>query len=191
MCNYRKDNTTIFEEHECFPQNVDWFGFDYYAHDSASWEAPKEAYRTQVYPRFSRADQRVVPTSLGYDAGNLTAAAASSLDTFCAENARQFLQFGLEDNRVVGLFPFYWSSGRCTRHPDGSVNGPGCGPGIRELPKCAATYKAIGELIIAAGAEGTSNDPVHNPPAPGDTAEPKCLTPLSPTPSTWEWCSRQ
>ena len=38
MCNYRKDNTTIFKEHECFPQNIDWFGFDYYAHDSASWE---------------------------------------------------------------------------------------------------------------------------------------------------------
>lgn len=29
MCNYRKDNTTIWQEGECMPANLDWFGFDY------------------------------------------------------------------------------------------------------------------------------------------------------------------
>jgi hypothetical protein len=24
MCNYRKDNTSVFEEDECVPANVDW-----------------------------------------------------------------------------------------------------------------------------------------------------------------------
>ena len=37
MCNYRKDNTTVFAENQCIPQNVDWFGFDFYSYDSTSW----------------------------------------------------------------------------------------------------------------------------------------------------------
>ena len=37
MCNYRKDNTTIFAQDECLPQNVDWFGYDFYQDDSLSW----------------------------------------------------------------------------------------------------------------------------------------------------------
>lgn len=59
MCNYRKDNTTIWEDGECMPSNLDWFGFDYYAHDSSVWSGPREAYTSMVYPRFSRADQKV------------------------------------------------------------------------------------------------------------------------------------
>ena len=39
MCNYRKDNTTVFADGECLPSNVDWFGFDFYQHDATSWEA--------------------------------------------------------------------------------------------------------------------------------------------------------
>ena len=60
MCNYRKDNTTIWEEDECMPQNLDWFGIDFYAHDSSVWTGPREAYESMVYPRLSRPDQRVV-----------------------------------------------------------------------------------------------------------------------------------
>ena len=37
MCNYRKDNTSVFAKGECLPQNVDWFGFDFYSDDSTSW----------------------------------------------------------------------------------------------------------------------------------------------------------
>ena len=42
------------------PQNLDWFGFDFYAHDSSVWTGPREAYESMVYPRLSRPDQRVV-----------------------------------------------------------------------------------------------------------------------------------
>ena len=59
MCNYRKDNTTIWQDGECLPSNLDWFGFDFYAHDSSVWSGPREAYTTMVYPRFSRPDQKV------------------------------------------------------------------------------------------------------------------------------------
>lgn len=52
-----------------------------------------------------------VPVSLGYQDGNLTADEASTLDTFCSKNALEFLKFGLEDPRVVGLFPFHYNGG--------------------------------------------------------------------------------
>lgn len=115
-CNYRKDNTTVFQDSQCLPINVDWFGFDFYAHDSVSWTGPRQAYQEHVYPRLSRVDQRVVPVSLGYSGDNLTAPEAAQLDSFCAENARQFLKFGLEDSRVVGMFPFHWNGGGGTYH---------------------------------------------------------------------------
>ena len=186
MCGYSKANVTLFADGECLPQNVDWFGFDFYHQDPSSWLDAREAYRHHVYPRFSRPDQRVVPVSLGYQEGNLTAAEAASLDAFCAENAIEFLKFGLEDPRVVGLFPFYWAGG--TRHPDGSITG---GAGISLLPRCAAAYKAIGELIIAAGPSGTTSDPAHNPPTgSGPFPEPKCATPIAPPPAEWSWCKR-
>ena len=92
MCNYRKDNTTIWEEDECMPQNLDWFGFDFYAHDSSVWTGPREAYESMVYPRLSRPDQRVVPVTLGYAEGNLSVAEAAALDDICTANAREHLK---------------------------------------------------------------------------------------------------
>jgi len=163
MCNYRKDNTTVFKDKECLPVNVDWFGFDFYQHDSVSWTGARQAYAEHVYPRLPRVDQRVVPVSLGYDEGNLTADEAADLDSFCAENARQFLKFGLEDSRVVGLFPFHWNGG--VRNGDGSITN---GAGIIDLPRCRAAYEAIGQLILTAGPAGTTQDPAHEPPAPVD-----------------------
>ena len=189
MCNYRKDNTTVFEDAQCLPQNVDWFGFDFYSQDSLSWTGAREAFQTHIYPRLSRADQRVVPTSLGYSDGSLDVAQAASLDTFCAKNAREFLGWGLADSRPVMLAPFHWNGGQ--RMPNGSISG---GAGIIDLPRCAATYRAIGELVIAAGPEGTTLDPVHRPPIPapdGSFPEPACRNPVQPPPSAWSWCRRR
>ena len=43
MCNYDKQNRTVFAEGQCLPQNVDWFGWDFYSQDSTSWTAFEEA----------------------------------------------------------------------------------------------------------------------------------------------------
>ena len=124
MCNYRKDNTTVFKTDECLPQNVDWFGFDFYQDDSTSWtvrlaawsnamphhmsvllpmhdrqhrpssrttvylrsQAVEEANSNSVFPRLSRPDQRVVPTSLGYAEGNFTKDEVAAWDSICTTN---------------------------------------------------------------------------------------------------------
>jgi hypothetical protein len=188
MCNYDKQNRTVFSKNQCLPQNVDWFGWDFYQSDSTSWNGFQEAAKGMIYPRMARTDQRLVATSLGYSDGDLTISEAAKLDSFCARNARHFLKWGLSDSRLVGLFPFHWNGG--TRNPNGSITG---GAGIIDLPRCAATYRAIGELIIAAGEEGTTLDPSHSPPAAtkdGKYPEPKCSSPVEPPPGVWEWCNR-
>lgn len=63
----------------------------------------------------------MVPVTLGYGAGNLTVAEAKELDDICTQSAREHFKFGLEDSRVVGVFPFHWSGG--TTNPDGSITG--------------------------------------------------------------------
>ena len=189
MCNYNKQNQTVLADGECLPTNVDWFGWDFYAGDSTSWSTVREAYETQVYPRFSRSGQRAVPVSLG-STGSLTAAQAETFDAFCSLNAREFLRFGLEDPRVVALFPFYWDAGAVV-HKNGSITGS---TGIKQLTNCRATYEAIGRMILASGPKGTSGlDPAPNPPSPdaaGNFVEPKCNTPTRPPPGIWPWCDR-
>ena len=188
-CNYDKQNRTVFAENECLPVNVDWFGFDFYSQDSSSWMVQEQAYKNMVYPRLSRSDQRVVPVSGGWSSGSLTAMQAKALDTFCTTNAREFFQFGLRDNRVVALFPFYWNGG-AFNNKNGSITGAA---GIKNLPNCKATYEGMGKIILAAGKDGTSQDPAHNPPKPDENGvfiEPKCMTPIVPPPDTWAWCRR-
>ena len=105
------------------------------------------------------------------------------------KNAREFFRWGLSDNRPVMLAPFHWNGGQ--RKPNGSVVG---GAGIIDLPRCAATYRAIGEIVIAAGSEGTTLDPVHRPPTPapdGSFPEPECGNPIQPAPAAWSWCRRE
>ena len=51
----------------------------------------------------------------------------------------------------------------------------------------------MGKIILAAGKDGTSQDPAHNPPKPDENGvfiEPKCMTPIVPPPDTWAWCRR-
>ena len=188
-CNYDKQNRTVFGEGECLPVNVDWFGFDFYSQDSSSWTVQEEAYKHMVYPRLSRPDQRVVPVSGGWSSGSLSAAQARDLDEFCSTNAREFFSFALRDNRVVALFPFYWDGG-AVNNKNGSITGAA---GIKNLPRCRETYEGIGKIVLAAGSEGTSQDPAHNPPKPdknGVFIEPKCETPVEKPPGTWPWCRR-
>ena len=188
-CNYDKQNRTVFTEGECLPQNVDWFGFDFYSQDSSSWTVPQMTYRYMIYPRLHRPDQRVVPVSGGWSAGSLSAEEAVALDLFCTTNAREFFRFGLEDNRVVALFPFYWDGG-AVNNPNGSITGAA---GIKNLKHCSETYRGMGEIILAAGSAGTSLDPVLQPPRPNaenEFPEPKCISPTMKPPDTWEWCRR-
>ena len=61
-------------------------------------------------------------------------AEAEALDNICTQSARAHFQFGLEDSRVVGIFPFHWAGG--TRNMNGSISGS---TGIINLPRCAST----------------------------------------------------
>jgi len=188
MCNYRKDNTSVWAPNECLPVNIDWFGFDFYAMNSLSWEGPIDANHNYMIPRMSRADQRLAPTSLGYDGRqNVSAEEVALLDDFCAKNALKFFEYGLRERRVVGQFPFHYNGG--VRHPDGSVTG---GIGVENLPNCLRTYQGIGKIISAMPA-GTSGDLAHVPPQPnaeGKFIEPKCPTQFAPPPSYWAFCKR-
>ena len=160
---------------------MDWFGFDFYpgdmlgVGDSRSWRAADEAYHTSIYPRLSRPDQRVVPTT---SANTKTAAD----DDFCVRNALQWLKLSLADPRIVAIL---------TLTLDG---GPALGPS--NPSRCSKLYQAMGQMQIAAGA-GT--DPLDTlalvgPPKPvgGQFVEPTCrsLAANRKPVGGWDWCDR-
>ena len=61
------------------------------------------------------------------------------------------------------------------------------------LEKFLMKWLGMGKIILAAGKDGTSQDPAHNPPKPDENGvfiEPKCMTPIVPPPDTWAWCRR-
>ena len=84
---------------------MDWFGYDFYSSDSTSWAGAYEAYQNNIFSRFGRPDQRVVPTTLS---NTMTAEA----DDFCVRNALQWLKLGLTDARVAAVFTLTLDKGK-------------------------------------------------------------------------------
>ena len=64
-----------------------------YAHGNAKYvvitrKAVEEANANSVFPRMSRPDQRVVPTSLGYADGNFSQQEVAAWDNVCTRNGK-------------------------------------------------------------------------------------------------------
>ena len=109
-----------------------------------------------LYPRFMSHHQ-LIPTTLGFgytgngcNATNCTSfqwpapltptcSCDAVYDSYCADNAAQFYQWGLEDERVVAVLPFFWYN------EHGSV-------GLQNLPQCLAEWQKIGREVIASRA---------------------------------------
>jgi len=62
----------------------------------------------------------------------------TTFDTFCADNAWSFYEWGMLEKRVAAVLPFFWYT------EAGSV-------GLETLPLCRAAWENIGRKIIAAG----------------------------------------
>jgi hypothetical protein len=75
-CGFNRLGAPIFADGECFPDTLDWFGYDYYctipgcAGDpygaDSGWEVARDGMKHMVYPHLARPGQRVVPTALGF-----------------------------------------------------------------------------------------------------------------------------
>ena len=137
VCNFNRMNGTWAENGECLPHSLDWFGFDYYDGSfsdgsNSGWQVQRRAFEEQIYPRL-HPHQRIVPTCISFfDRVKITQEKA---DEYCAYNAQQYLHWALEDHRLIGVFPFYW---------------PATQPqwwDLAQLPKCAQTWKGIGEIV--------------------------------------------
>ena len=61
----------------------------------------------------------MVPTSLGffYKTDPFNATIQAKMDRYCAYNAAQFQRWAQEDERLIGMFPFYWPSSDTMVHP--------------------------------------------------------------------------
>lgn len=55
----------------------------------------------------------------------------------------EFLQWGLGESKVAGIFPWHWKT-------YGGID-QDYGIGLVDLPRCRQTYNAIGELVRSAG----------------------------------------
>ena len=146
QCNFNRLGEPFFGPGECLPPTLDWFGYDYYCPipgcaspygKRAGWNVLRDGYESMVYPCMTRASQRAIPTTIGFFYNN-TSHDYAAMDSYCVVNARQMLKWALDDERVGGVFPFYWSS-------------TSEWIGLADLPKCRATWRAIGELVVAAG----------------------------------------
>jgi len=56
----------------------------------------------------------------------------SNADDYCAYNAQKFLHWALEDERIIGVFPFYWGVDDSWWY-------------LPQLPQCLEAYSGIGK----------------------------------------------
>lgn len=173
MCNMRKDNTSVFQENECIPINVDWFGMDYYASDSSSWTAPMQTLQSIMGPRFARLGQRFVPTTIGHNFDTQGPVTPQD-DAFCVQNGIEWMKQAMGDSRISAVLTF------------GGKFGP------QDNSSCSKLYEGFGKVVQATSPVGTSLDPMAPPPVPngGQFTEPKCISPLRSAPGIWNWCDR-
>lgn len=148
----------IFAEGECFPEEVDWMGFDYYGWgDNTSFLYSQAAFTQNLFPRIWD-HQRVVPVT-ECTAPGAPGPANWTMDQYdkeCARNAMQFFEWALAEPRVAGIFPWHWDTEADPTAPEGT--------GLVDLPHCRATYEGIGEIIVNAIADLGANAPPARPP---------------------------
>jgi hypothetical protein len=67
-CNFNRLGDPIFADGECFPDTLDWWGYDYYctipgctdAYGAESgWEVQRDGMQTMVYPRLTRPEHSI------------------------------------------------------------------------------------------------------------------------------------
>eukprot|EP00039_Didymoeca_costata_P002707 m.62050 g.62050 ORF g.62050 m.62050 type:complete len:356 (+) comp11478_c0_seq1:181-1248(+) len=145
-CNFNRLGDPVFHEGECLPDTLDWFGYDYYCTipgckdpygQNAGWNVQQDGFKNMLYPKLTRDSQRVVPTSLGffYLTNPFNDTMKHTMDEYCTYNAEQYLKWGLTDERVIGMFPFYWPSA-------------GNMIGLSNLTKCRDAWIKIGMEIV-------------------------------------------
>ena len=189
-CNFNRLGNPIFEGDECFPETLDWYGYDYYCTipgcvnpygDGGGWNVQHDGMVNLVYPRLPRKDQKVVPTTLGffYKTVPFNQSMLNAMDEYCVFTADQFVKWGENDDRVAGLFPFYWiTSG-------GMI-------GLEDLPLCRARYIQLGESIVNKqqhGKIGRVKRRYVGGGTPGRSHLNKCANPY-PDPGKYYWCQK-
>lgn len=180
-CNFNRLGDPIFSEGECFPETLDWFGYDYYCTipgckdpytDGAGWVVQRDGMENLVYPRLPRAGQRVIPTTLGFfwKTQPFNSSIRAAMDAYCVYTADQFYQWTSNDPRVIGMFPFVWSSSETM-------------VGLSDLPACRAKYVDIGAGIVARSARVPA---LRGGGRPGRTNT--CPSPVDPV--KYYWCEK-
>ena len=181
-CGFNRLNETIFKDGECFPDNLDIFGYDYYCTipgctdaygKEAGWNVQRDGMTNMIYPRMSD-HQQVIPTTLGFfytglPPPGMNASMLAEMDEYCAYSADKYFEWALEDPKVAGLFPFYWHSAA------GIV-------GLSNLTKCRDAYEAWGKMVIAGNVPpATMPERKFRAPTPGRV----CPTPTEKIQHAW------
>eukprot|EP01052_Picozoa_sp_SAG31_P032304 SAG31_NODE_3528_length_4153_cov_1.648249_4_plen_215_part_00 len=148
-CGFNRLGEPIFDAaHSCFPDTLDWFGYDYYCTIpgctseygvNAGWRVARDGMTNMIYPKLGRATQRVVPTALGffYKTVPFNTSMQAEMDEYCVQTAEHYLDWARQDSRLVAIFPFFWGGGYGRSML-----------GLSGLPRCAAKWVEIGTAVV-------------------------------------------
>ena len=127
-----------------------------------------------LYPRLAP-HQQVIPTTLGFfytglPPPGMNASMLAEMDEYCAYSADKYFEWGMEDPKVAGFFPFYW-------HTQAGI------VGLSNLTKCRAVYEAWGKMVIAGQVPPAATTPTRKfrVPTPGRV----CPTPVEKVQHAW------
>ena len=150
MCNFDKFNVSLFGEADCWPEDLDWLGFDIYGFDTpTTFDAPRDAIEWNLFGRMSTPSQYVMHTTVG-NGGHTPSTSDWTLeqyDDFCASNAKLWFEYARTEPRLGGVFPWYWRTGSV--YPPGGINVT-YGLGLDSFPSCRAAFEEWGGVVRAA-----------------------------------------
>ena len=108
MCNFNRMNESFFDsdtEHNCWPAELDWLGFDVYGYDlNTTFDAARATYENNIFARMATTGQSVVATTVGH--GGHTAETMDwtleQFDNYCVQNAERWFSYAEAEPRVAG-----------------------------------------------------------------------------------------
>ncbi len=95
------------------PKGLDWFSIDLYhfGGNDAKFvnQTVKPWYEQYVFPKMDFSYQSALCVPGSFASVNNTQCDQQCYDEFCAIDAQQFYIWGLNDERIIGLYPWHWS----------------------------------------------------------------------------------
>lgn len=137
------DQCNHYHNYQQISSYIDWFSINIYHYDNNEEfvnETVKPFYEKYVFPKMDLSSQFAFCVPGSYASNNNERCDEQCYEQMSINDANQYYEWGINDERIIGLMPWHWVS-----VVDNTSNEE---IGTQDMPQTKANWERIGKLII-------------------------------------------